>query len=48
MYIIISITNDALTRLCMRNTTFLQMIYVIRSKTNKYIPFANNGENDYI
>ena len=27
--------------------TSLQTIYVITSKTNKYIPFANNGENDY-
>ena len=26
----------------------LQTIYIIRSKTKKYIPFANNGENDYV
>ena len=26
----------------------LQTIYVIRRKTNKYILFSNNGENDYI
>ena len=47
MYIIISITNESMLSLgdaCVTSTSF-QTIDVIRSETNKYIPFAHNSEN---